>query len=81
MRTAINSPDYHVPLAGFSQIVETTGPGRTLYLSGLTSRTATGEIVAVGDLAGQAAQVFDNLEMILAAAGPASSTSFAFGPT
>lgn len=68
-RTAINSASYHVPIAGFSQIVAVEPESKVLYLSGLTSRTFEGEIVALGDMEGQVRQIMTNLRAILAEAG------------
>lgn len=65
-RFPINSDEYHVPIDGFSQIIKTDG---LLFLSGLTSRTADGTIVGVGDPAAQMNQIFDNLRTILASGG------------
>ncbi len=67
MRKAINSSDYHVPIDGFSQVIVAESSARTLYVSGLTSRTADGTIVGIGDMAAQARQVLDNMSLILAA--------------
>ncbi len=69
MRKALNSPDYHVPIDGFSQIIVGEATGRTLYVSGLTSRTSDGTIVGVGSMAAQARQVMENMKVVLAAAG------------
>ena len=67
-RQAINSPEYKVPLDGFSHII-TAPPGLApLYVSGLTSRRGDGEIVAVGDMRGQARQVMENMRNVLFAA-------------
>jgi enamine deaminase RidA (YjgF/YER057c/UK114 family) len=68
-RRAINSPDYRVPIAGFSQVVEAPASGRLLFVSGLTSRDERGEIVAVGDVSGQARQVLERMKGVLRAAG------------
>lgn len=68
-RRTINSPDYHVPIRGFSQVVEAPASGRLLFVSGLTSRDERGEIVAVGDVAGQARQVLERMAGVLKAAG------------
>lgn len=68
-REAINSPDYSVPIDGFSQIIAGDPCDRTLYVSGLTSRTADGTIVGIGDMAAQARQVMENMTVVLAAAG------------
>ena len=40
-----------------------------LYVAGQVARDAEGQLVGPGDAAAQAAQVFDNLERVLAAAG------------
>lgn len=69
MRTAINSPEYHVPIDGFSQLIPVEGGTRLLLLSGLTSRSFEGEVVALGDMRGQAAQIMSNMKHILAEAG------------
>ncbi len=70
-RKAINSPEYHVPIDGFAQII-TSEPGTaTLYVSGLTSRTADGTIVGIDDMAAQARQVLVNMTHVLEAAGAA----------
>ncbi len=68
-RTAINSPRYHVPIDGFSQVIASEASSRTLYVSGLTSRTADGTIVGVGDMAAQARQIMENMSTVLEAAG------------
>lgn len=68
VRKAINSPDYSVPIVGFSQIIAAESV-RTLYVSGLTSRTADGTIVGIGDMGAQARQVMENMSVVLAAAG------------
>jgi enamine deaminase RidA (YjgF/YER057c/UK114 family) len=68
-RQALNSPDYHVPIDGFSQVVEVPTGARLLMVSGLTSRTADGTIVGVGDPTAQMRQIFENLRVILASAG------------
>ncbi len=68
-RRAINSDEYDVPIDGFSHIVVGEPGETTLYVSGLTSRTADGTIVGIGDMAEQARQVMENMASILAAAG------------
>jgi 2-iminobutanoate/2-iminopropanoate deaminase len=68
-RTALNSPDYEVPVPGFTQVVSVPPGGTTLYVSGLTARTPDGEIASLGDVGGQARQVLRNLQTVLANAG------------
>ena len=49
--------------------VVTVVPGRLVFVSGILSRNAKGEIVGKGDMAAQIAQVFENIKTALAAAG------------
>ncbi|MXW56114.1 MAG: RidA family protein [Gemmatimonadales bacterium] len=68
-RKAINSPEYHVPIDGFAHIIAAEGDTSTLYVSGLTSRTADGTIVGIDDMAAQARQVLVNMANVLDSAG------------
>ena len=68
-RRTINSSEYLVPIEGFSQVVEAPASGRLLFVSGLTSRDERGDIVAVGDVSGQARQVLERMAGVLNAAG------------
>ena len=54
---------------GYSQGVLVTQPHQTLYAAGQGSIAPDGSPVAEGDMAGQAAQVMDNVEAVLEAAG------------
>lgn len=54
--------------AVFSQVVVATGR-RIVFISGQVSMDAEGNLVADGDLAGQAKQVYNNLSKALSAAG------------
>lgn len=55
---------------GYSHVVETRGPGRTIYLSGQLGMTADGKFAgAPGDFRAQAVQCFENLKAALAAVG------------
>ncbi len=53
--------------------VVTVVPGRLVFVSGILSRNAKGEIVGKGDMAAQIAQVFENIKTALAAAGATMS--------
>jgi enamine deaminase RidA (YjgF/YER057c/UK114 family) len=53
---------------GYTQVVETAGPGRTIYLSGQLGMTPRGEF-AGSDFRAQATQCFENLKAGLAEAG------------
>src|SRR3954465_1197344 len=55
---------------GYTQVVETTGPGRTVYLSGQLGMTTGGAFAgAPGDFRAQATQCFENLKAGLASIG------------
>ena len=54
--------------AAYSQVVIGTGR-RMVFISGQVSMDGEGKLVAEGDLAGQARQVYANLKEALAAAG------------
>jgi len=54
---------------GYSQAVLVSQPKQTLYVAGQCAIDATGSPVSPGDMAGQVAQVADNIETVLAAAG------------
>jgi enamine deaminase RidA (YjgF/YER057c/UK114 family) len=49
--------------------VVTVVPGKLVFLSGILSRNADGEIVGKGDMRKQMQQVFENITVALAAAG------------
>ena len=53
---------------GYTQVVETTGPGRTIYLSGQLGMTPAGQF-AGSDFRSQAAQCFENLKAGLKSVG------------
>jgi enamine deaminase RidA (YjgF/YER057c/UK114 family) len=52
----------------YTQVVEVTGPGRTIYISGQLGTSPDGKLVG-GDFRVQAEQVFKNLQAALAAVG------------
>ncbi len=55
---------------GYTQVVETTGPGRTIYLSGQLGMTPGGAFAgAPGDFRAQATQCFENLKAGLKSVG------------
>ena len=49
----------------FAQAICVEGPHRTLYIGGQNAVDATGQIIGVGDVAAQAAQVARNFRIIL----------------
>jgi len=55
---------------GYSHVVETKAPARTIYLSGQLGMTADGKFAgAPGDFRAQAVQCFENIKLALAAVG------------
>ena len=54
--------------AGYSHVAEVSR-GRTIYVAGQVAFDTSGSVVGKGDFASQAAQVFENLRLALAAVG------------
>ena len=55
---------------GYTHVVETSGPGRTIYMSGQLGMTPDGKFAGPpGDFRAQATQCFENLKAALAAVG------------
>jgi enamine deaminase RidA (YjgF/YER057c/UK114 family) len=55
---------------GYSHVVETTSPSRTIYLAGQLGRTADGKFAGTpGDFRAQAVQCFENIKAALAEVG------------
>lgn len=55
---------------GYSYVVETTGPGRTVYFAGQLGLDIDNRLVgAPGDFPAQCARAFENLQMAMAAVG------------
>ena len=55
---------------GYTHVVETTGPGRTVYIAGQLGMTPDGKFAGgPGDFRAQATQCFENLKAALAAVG------------
>ena len=55
---------------GYSHVVETMSPCRTIYIAGQLGRTADGKMAGEpGDFRAQAVQAFENLKHALTAAG------------
>lgn len=64
------NPDTLYKPPGYSHVVETTGPGRTVYLAGQLGIDKNGQLVgAPGDFHAQAVQVMENLKDALASVG------------
>jgi enamine deaminase RidA (YjgF/YER057c/UK114 family) len=64
------NPQALVKPPSYTQVVEVTGPGRTVYIAGQLGTDRSGEVVGeAGDFRAQAEQVFENLKEALAAVG------------
>jgi 2-iminobutanoate/2-iminopropanoate deaminase len=63
-----NPPTLSKP-TGYTHIVEVTGPGKTVYISGQIALDKDGNVVGAGNMKAQAEQVFKNLQAALDAAG------------
>jgi len=65
----LNPPAIPAP-RGYSHVVETKGPSRTIYLAGQLGMTADGKFAGPpGDFRAQAIQCFENVKAALAAVG------------
>ncbi|GGM23772.1 MULTISPECIES: RidA family protein [Micromonospora] len=62
------SPDLAPPNGHFAQAT-VAGPGRLVFVSGMTARTADGGIAGIGDVEEQTHQVCRNLDAAVRAAG------------
>jgi len=67
-QTQFLKPDGIAPGTGYTHVV-VTSPGKLIFISGQVARDQQGNLVGKGDLRAQAAQVFENLKIALAAAG------------
>jgi enamine deaminase RidA (YjgF/YER057c/UK114 family) len=63
----INPPALPVPM-GYTQVVASQG-SRTVYIAGQVAVDAIGNVVAPGDVIGQASRAFANVRSAVAAAG------------
>ena len=61
--------DYLVPIPGFTSFTTAQGAGRFVFISGVTSRGADGEVRAAGDVAGQTDQILRTIKALLADSG------------
>ena len=69
-RVRFIDPDTLAKSPSYTQVVEVSGPGRTVYIAGQLGTDRDGNVVgAPGDFRAQAVQVFDNLKAALAAVG------------
>jgi len=70
LSNAFINPPTIAPPRGYTHVVETSGPGRTVYFSGQLGMTPDGKFAgAAGDFRAQATQCFENLKAALAAVG------------
>ena len=70
MATRFLNPKTLAPAPGYTYVVETTGPGRTVYIAGQLGLDLENKLVGgPGDFAAQCERAFENLGHALAAAG------------
>jgi enamine deaminase RidA (YjgF/YER057c/UK114 family) len=70
MTVRFSNPKTLAPPPGYSYVVETSGPGRTVYLAGQLGLDLDNKLVgAPGDFRAQCAKAFENLRAALADAG------------
>lgn len=63
------NPTTMPPTRGYTHVVETRSPSRTIYIAGQLGMTPDGKFAgAPGDFRAQAVQCFENLKLALAAA-------------
>jgi enamine deaminase RidA (YjgF/YER057c/UK114 family) len=64
------NPEGMAKPAGYTHVVEMTGPGRTIYIAGQLGYDATGKRAGEpGDFTAQATQTFENLKIALRSVG------------
>jgi enamine deaminase RidA (YjgF/YER057c/UK114 family) len=65
-----SNPEGIAKPAGYTHVVEMTGPGRTIYIAGQLGYDATGKRAGEpGDFTAQATQAFENLKIALTSVG------------
>ena len=70
MSNSFLNPSTMPATRGYTHVVETTGPARTVYIAGQLGMTPDGKFAGgPGDFKAQAAQCFENLKAALAAVG------------
>ena len=64
------NPNTLAPQSGYSYVVDTTGPGRTVYIAGQLGLDMENKLVgAPGDFRAQATKAIENLQAALASVG------------
>ena len=65
----VHSEKLSKPVGVFSQAVKVPASGHLVFVSGLTSRDASGNVVGRGDVKAQTRRTLENLRALLAEAG------------
>ena len=63
------NPNGMMKSPAFSQVVTTSGPGKTIYIGGQNAVDASGKLVGKGNLREQTVKVMKNIETALTASG------------
>lgn len=67
----IHSDKLSKPIGVFSQAVKVPAKGHIIFVSGLTARDSSGNVVGKGDVKAQTRRTLENLRAVLAEAGAA----------
>lgn len=62
----LKSEKLNEPIGVFSQAIEVVNPGKTVYVSGITSRAKDGSVVGEGDIKVQTETILLSIQAILA---------------
>ena len=68
-KAAVRSERLNRPVGHFSQAMRVPAGGDLLFISGLTARDETGQIVAPGDAGRQARRILENMAALLSEVG------------
>ncbi|MEL1244545.1 RidA family protein [Flavobacterium sp. DGU11] len=69
MATQFINPDGMMKSPAFSQVVTTSGNGKTIYIGGQNAVNEKGETIGKGDIAAQTEQIMKNIGVALEACG------------
>lgn len=67
-KTQIRSSELAEPNGHFAQAIA-AGPGRFVFISGMTARNVSGGVTGIGDVSAQTRQVCENLDAAVRAGG------------
>jgi reactive intermediate/imine deaminase len=68
-KVQIQTDDLSAPVGHFSQAIAVPGPGKLVFLSGMTARRTDGSVLGAGDIEAQTRRVCENVKTAVEAAG------------